>query len=302
MKTIIRLPGKLPLSIAMLFALLFAVLPVHAGPSTSTTELGEGLYLFRYADQQSIFLVGSDGVIATDPLSTEAATVYRAAIAAVTDKPVTYVAYTSSFFDRVPGGQVFVDEGAEIIAQENCKANLTATPHPDAMLPDRTYSDHLSISAGDVSLELYYFGQSYGTCLSVMIAKPANIMLVHNLVTPPVARVPQDPTIANYYLHNLLPFFVYVEELAAAEGVEQVVGSFAVEGAEPLAPVGLITEQRVFWDTLLRIVETEYNKGTPARAIPKKADMSPLEGYAGYDPRHIEIMMRRVYSLYRIGR
>jgi hypothetical protein len=114
--------------------------------------------------------------------------------------------------------------------------------------------------------------------------------------------VPQDPTIANYYLHNLLPFFVYVEELAAAEGVEQVVGTVAVEGAAPLAPVELITEQRVFWDTLLRIVEVEYNKGTPARAIPKKADMTPLSGYAGYDSRHIEIMMRRIYSLYRIGR
>jgi len=286
-----------------LVAALFATLPVYAGETfAETTRLGDGLYLFRYGSQQSIFLVGSDGVIATDPLSKEAASVYRAAIADVTDKPVNHVAYTSSFFDRVPGGQVFAEEGADFIAQENCKANLTMTPHPDAIVPDRTYTDHMSVSAGDVSLELYYFGQSYGTCLSVMIAKPANIMLVHTLVMPPVARVPQDPTLANYYLHNLLPFFVSVEELAAKENVEQIVGSTAVEGVAPLASVGLITEQRVFWDTLLRIVEVEYNNGTPARAIPKRADMSPLSGYAGYDPRHIEIMMRRIYSLNRIGR
>jgi hypothetical protein len=303
MKIIIRSLWTVP----CLVVCLLTALPVQAGEVlTETTKLGDGLYLFRYGNQQSIFLVGSDGVIATDPLSTEAATVYRAAIAEVTDKPVTHVAYTSSFFDRISGAQVFVDEGAEVIAQANCKSNLMATPHPDALLPDRTYTDHASISAGDVSLELYYFGQSYGTCLSVMIAKPANIMLVPTLVTPPVAMVPQDPTLANYYLHNLLPFFVYVEELAAAEGVEQVVGSIVmkggVEGSPPLASVELITEQRVFWDTLLRIVETEYNKGTRARAIPQKADMTPLSGYAGYDPRHIEIMMRRVYSLYRIGR
>jgi hypothetical protein len=300
MKIIIRSLWTAPYLLAFL-------LTAHAGEViTATTKLGDGLYLFRYGNQQSIFLVGSEGVIATDPLSKQAATVYRAAIAEVTDKSVTHVAYTNSFFDRVAGAQVFADEGGavvpEIIAQANCKSNLMATPHPEVLLPDLTYTDHASISAGDVSLELYYFGQSYGTCLSVMIAKPANIMLVHTLVTPPAAMVPQDPTLANYYLHNLLPFFVYVEELAAAEGVEQVVGSFAVEGAEPLAPVTLITEQRVFWDTLLRIVEGEYNKGTPARAIPKKADMTPLSGYAGYDPRHIEIMMRRVYSLYRIGR
>ena len=155
MKIIIRSLWTVP----CLVVCLLTALPVQAGEVlTETTELGDGLYLFRYGNQQSIFLVGSDGVIATDPLSMEASTVYRAAITEVTDKPVTHVAYTSSFFDRIPGAQVFVDEGAEVIAQANCKSNLMATPHPDTLLPDRTYTDHTSISAGDVSLELYYFG------------------------------------------------------------------------------------------------------------------------------------------------
>ena len=275
---------------------------VATEPEVQTTALGDGLYLFRYGKQQSIFVVGSDGVIATDPLSSEAAGAYRKEIAKVTDQSVTHVAYTSSFFDRITGGKIFADEGAEFVAHENCAANLAATPHAEAIVPNRTYTDHTSISAGDAALELYFFGQSYGTCLSVMIARPANIMLIHTLVTPPVAMVPADPTIANYYLHNLVPFFVYVEELAAHQGVEQVVGSITIDDSNPLAPAALITEQRVFWDTLLQIVRTEYDNGTPARVIPKKADMSPLSNYAGYDPRHIEIMMRRIYSLYRIGR
>lgn len=276
-------------------------LPLQAA-TPETLNLGDGVYVFRYGEQQSLFLVGTDRVIATDPLSKEAAKAYKSAVKGVTDKPITHVAYTSSFFDRVPGGRELAGERAEFVAQANCKANLEATPHPAAVIPTQTYTDQISIDAGDASLDLYYFGQSYGTCLSVMIFKPANVMLVHGLVTPPVAQVPDDPTIANYYLHNLVQFFVYVEELAAAEGVEQVVGSVAVKGEEVLAPVALITEQRVFWDTLLSIVEAEYNKGTPARAIPKKADMTPLKDYAGYDPRHVEIMTRRIYSLYRIGR
>jgi hypothetical protein len=287
--------------LACVVVFLSTALPLSAAVP-ETLSLGDGLYAFRYGGQQSLFLVGDDRVIATDPISKVAAKDYKAAIKAVTNKPITHVAYTSSFFDRVPGGRELAGRRAEFVAQENCKTNLEATPHPDAMLPTRTYTDKTSIDAGDASLDLYYFGQSYGTCLSVMIFKPANVMLVHGLVTPPVAKLPDDPTLANYYLHNLVPFFVYVEELAAAEGVKQVVGSVAVEDNETLAPVALITEQREFWDTLLRIVETEYNKGTPARAIPKKADMTPLEGYAGYDPRHVEIMMRRIYSLYRIGR
>jgi hypothetical protein len=276
-------------------------LPLQAATS-ETLSLGDGLYAFRYGEQQSLFLVGDDRVIATDPLSVEAAKAYKSAIRKVTKKRITHVAYTSSFFDRVPGGRELAGRRAEFVAQANCKTNLEATPHPDAVVPTQTYTDQLSIDAGAASLDLYYFGQSYGTCLSVMIFKPANVMLVHGLVTPPVAKVPDDPTIANYYLHNLVQTYVYIEELAAAEGVTQVVGSVAVEDGQTLAPVTLITEQREFWDTLLGIIETEYNKGTPARAIGKQADMTPLEGYAGYDPRHIEIMTRRIYSLYRIGR
>ena len=203
-----------------------------------TTDLGRGLYLFQYGSAQSIFVVGDSGVLATDPLSEKAARDYRDAIESVTNKPVKYVAYSSSFFDRVPGGRELADKGTRFVAQEGCLENLTATPHPDAVPPDLTYSDRLSLDVGGAGVDLYYFGQSYGTCLSVMIARPANIMFVHGLIAPPEARVPADPTLANYYLHNLLPFFVSVEELAAAEGVQQVVG-FGGSGrcASPLAPV-----------------------------------------------------------------
>lgn len=286
-----------------------------AAATYKTESLGDGLYVFRFGTRQSIFLVGDDAVIATDPLNAAAARIYRDEIARITDKRVKYVAYTSSFFDRIAGGGAFDDDNAIFVAQENCAANLQATPHPDIVDPDITYTDTYEITAGNVSLELHYFGQSYGTCLSVMIAQPANIMLVMNLVNPPAARVPEDPTLANYYLHNLVPFFESVEALAAERGVELVVGAFAI-GPEPgdqpaisstpglstMGPATLIGEQRVFWETLFDIVETEYDKGTPARMIPKRADMRPLAGYAGYSPRRVEIMMRRIYSLYRIGR
>ena len=68
------------------------------------------------------------------------------------------------------------------------------------------------------------------------------------------------------------------------------------------APVSLISEQRGFWETLLGAVVAEAEKGTPARAIGGNLDMTAFESFAGYDPRAIQIMTRRVYSLYRIGR
>ena len=286
-----------------LFASVFLWLSLPlAAADYGIKPLGDGLFIFHYDGKQSLFLIGDDGVIATDPQSAEAAKVYKRLIGVTRDKPITHVVYTSSFFDRAPGGRELAGPETEFVAQENCKANLELTPHPDAVLPTLTYTDSLSLDAGGASLDLYYFGQSYGTCLSVVIAKPANIMWIHGMVEPPVAKVPDDPTIASYFLHNIVPFFVYVEELAAREGVEQVVGSVVPETGAPLAPVSIIRDQREFWDSLLRVVEVEYNRKTPAQAIPKKADMTSLEKFAGYNPDHVGTMMRRVYSLYRIGR
>jgi hypothetical protein len=262
--------------------------------ATDETEaLGDGLYAFRIGMRRSIFLVGDEGVIATDPLNVEAATIYRQQIEKITDKPV------------------FKDEGATFVAHANCAANLTETPHPDVVMPDVTYTDRYEISVGERSLELFYFGLSYGNCLSVMIARPANIMLIANLVNPPKAAVPSDPTLANYYLHNLIDFFRSVENLAAERGVERVIGSFAAiqegrEGEPRLGPAtaaaSIIKDQRVFWEKMIDAVKTAFAAGAPARVIPKRIDWTQFSEYAGYDERNLEIMTRRVYSLHRIGR
>ena len=281
------------------------------GPAYEIEALGDGLHVFRLGSRQSIFLVGSDGVIATDPLNTQAAKLYREAIAEITNLPVKYVVYSNSFFDHVAGGESLAGPGTEFIAHENCAANLRVTPRADIVPPTQTYEDRYEVSAGDVGLTLYYFGPSYGNCLSVMIARPANIMYVSKLVTPPVARVPDDPTLGNYYLHNIVSFYQAVEALAAEQAVDQVVGAFAPEStgtdggtaAVPiLAPVALIAEQRRMWETLLDIARIEYEQKTPARVMQSSTDFERLAPYAGYDPQQVGIMMRRVYSLYRIGR
>lgn len=276
-----------------------------------TEAIGNGLYAFRIGMRRSIFLVGDAGVIAVDPLNVNAAKIYRQEIANITDQPVKFVAYSSSFLNHVIGGKIFKDEGATFVAQVNCAKNLAETPHPDVVMPDVTYTDMHKISVGSASLELFHFGLSYGNCLSVMIARPANIMMVANLVNAPRAGLPWDPTLANYYVHNLIPFFRSVEKLAAEHDVERVIGAFgtivdAPDGGPQLAPstapVSVVREQRDFWELLIGAVKIEFDAGSPARVIPKRVDMNQFSEYDGYNERNLEIMMRRVYSLHRIGR
>ena len=57
----------------------------------SVESLGRGVFLFRWLTgfYLSPFVVGARGVTAFDPISDTAAVAYRAAIASVTDLPIT---------------------------------------------------------------------------------------------------------------------------------------------------------------------------------------------------------------------
>ena len=101
-----------------------------------TEKIADNLYTFHFGGHRNIFLVTDDGVIATDPLTVSAAKYLRQEIAKITDQPVKYVAYSHSHWDHTVGGQVFKDEGAQFVAQEQCLSNMRETPHPDVVEPD----------------------------------------------------------------------------------------------------------------------------------------------------------------------
>jgi hypothetical protein len=228
----------------------------------------------------------------------------RQEIAKITEQDVKYVAYTNSFYDRSSGGKIFKDEGATFVAHEECAVELTETPSPDVVMPDITFQSDYTITLGEQTLDLHHYGPSYGLCFTVAVPGPANIIILSDIITPPTASLPRDPTIANYNLYALLDFFDQVGALATNSNIEQVAAGYAPlgEGYAPTAPVSLIAEQRRFWEVLLDEVEVQYNKKLPARVIPTQMDMTRFEEFSGFEPKYIQIMSRRVYSLYRIGR
>jgi hypothetical protein len=272
--------------------------------SDRTEDLGGGLYAFRSGDRRSFFLISTEGVIVVDPLNEAAATAMRQEITKITEQAVKYVAYTNSFYDRSSGGKIFKDEGATFVAHEECAVELTETPSPDVVMPDITFQSDYTITLGEQTLDLHHYGPSYGLCFTVAVPGPANIMILSDIITPPTASLPRDPTIANYNLYALLDFFDQVGALATNSNIEQVAAGYAPlgEGYAPTAPVSLIAEQRRFWEVLLDEVEVQYNKKLPARVIPTQMDMTRFEEFSGFEPKYIQIMSRRVYSLYRIGR
>src|SRR3984893_15303592 len=89
---------------------------------TKKVDGTDNVYVFRYSNHQSMFVVTSQGVIATDPISyLRPAKPYIDAIRAVTDKPIKYVIYSHHHYDHIAGGQPFKDLGATFIAHRRAK-------------------------------------------------------------------------------------------------------------------------------------------------------------------------------------
>lgn len=276
-----------------------------------TERLADGTYAFRQGAYRSLFLVGDRGVIVTDPVNPTFAAAMRKEITRVTDQPVRYVVYSHSHWDRIAGGGIFRDEGARFVAQERCAQNLKETPNPLVVPPDITYKDHYRVKVGSQAMELHYFGPSLDTCLSVIVAQPAKLMMVVGLVNPPQASIPWNPTVPDYQLWNFLPFFRATEELAAREGIETLVGGYISIGTgadgKPFlqpstGPIAALHGQREFWERLFGDVKAQLDAGVPPRAIIRKIDLASYQQYPRYSERSMEILVRRVASRYTTGR
>lgn len=283
-------------------------------PGTELEELAENLYTFRYGPYRSLFMVTEDGVIATDPISPEAAAEYREAIRSVTDQPVKFVVYSHAHWDHARGGQIFKDEGARFVAQERCVDNLRESPNADIIPPDITFADTYSVELGNQSLDLYYYGPSHGTCLIVMIPRPHKMIYTVDLVTPRPAGggyLPWDPQVADFQFFNAVEYLRSVEELVAEEDIDTIIGAHLVPlpggkgqfvAAPTTGPVVQITERRIFWEELMAAVKAEMDSGTESFMVSSRLDTTPWEGIRGYNKRKFKQLIDRIAAYYAIGK
>ena len=113
-------------------------------PPTFETKKVDGtdnVYVFRYQNSQSMFIVTPAGVTATDPIGygrPQAVNTYVEEIRKVTDKPIKYLVYSHHHPDHIAGGKPFKDAGAKIIAHKRAKERLAVLKDPHTVLPDET--------------------------------------------------------------------------------------------------------------------------------------------------------------------
>jgi glyoxylase-like metal-dependent hydrolase (beta-lactamase superfamily II) len=107
----------------------------QGAPERSITELRDGLYRAQNNQHFTVFLVTSDGIIVSDPISTQFAQWLKAELAQRFPVPVRYVLYSHHHWDHASGGAVFADT-AEFVGHETMADKLrlpaASTPLPEA--------------------------------------------------------------------------------------------------------------------------------------------------------------------------
>jgi glyoxylase-like metal-dependent hydrolase (beta-lactamase superfamily II) len=163
-------------AIGLGLTLMVSMASAQNAPAVSTKKVDgtDNVYIFRYGGHQAMFVVTSQGVIATDPISYQRpAKPYIDAIKAVTDKPIKYVIYSHHHYDHIAGGKPFKDLGATFIAHRRAKERLLDLKKqnallPDVVMPDQVVDDKKVIKLGDTTLELIYVGRNHSDNTLVM--------------------------------------------------------------------------------------------------------------------------------------
>ncbi len=150
---------------------------VHAQPPsqppfvTVKVEGTDNVYIFRAGNHQSMFVVTSAGVIATDPIGygrPQVASTYVDEIKKVTNQPIKYLIYSHHHFDHIAGGKPFKDAGARVLSHKRAKERLVALKDPHTVVPDETMDKSRIIKLGDTTLELTYVGLNHSDSSIVM--------------------------------------------------------------------------------------------------------------------------------------
>lgn len=172
------------------------------------TQIAGDLYRFQNNFHFSVFLVTPDGVIATDPINTEAATWLEAEITKRFNQPVKYLILSHDHRDHSSGGEVFADT-ATVVAHENAKAAIIGEKRPTAV-PDITFSDRMTVELGGKRVELIYVGRNHSNNSIVMLFPDERVLFVVDFIS--VKRLPFR-NLSDSYFPDLIDAIKRVEAL-----------------------------------------------------------------------------------------
>lgn len=152
-----------------------------------TFDLGHRTYMLEGFGGNTTIAIGQDGVIMVDSQFAPMHDKLKAAIAAVTPLPVRYLVNTHLHGDHTGGNALFAADGAVIVGHENLRkrmatgwthnlSGVTTPPAPEAALPQKTYSDSMTLEVGGRTAELTHLLNAHTDGDTYVYFRDANVL------------------------------------------------------------------------------------------------------------------------------
>lgn len=249
-----------------------------------TTRVADGVYQFRFIGHNTIFVVTPEGVIAFDPISTEAAAIYAEEIRRVApEASLAAIVYSHRDADHATGAGVLREAlgDAPIIAHANALGPLEEAANPDLPAPDSTFADRLELAGGAV--ELHYVGRSHSDDMAIGFLPEHGIAFAVDFVS------------ADRFGYQDLSSFYFPDMHDAIAGLLEIPFETIVFGHGPSGDRATIERQQQYYRDLTEAVQAAVDEGMTED---EAAAAVLLEDYSGWG-RYEDWREMNVRGMYR---
>ena len=271
--------------------------PPAQGPQIETRKVDgtDNVYMFRNQNSQAMFIVTSEGVMATDPVGygrPQGGAQYLAEIRKITNQPIRYVIYSHHHFDHIAGGGAFKEAGARVIAHRKAKERLEVLKDPNTILPDETVDTRRTITLGGTALELTYVGPNHSDSALVMRLPKERIVFVVDLL--PVGQLPGRGMIDFYPLEAEQS----IKQILAMDWERLIPGHPGVGGRLGTKKDAL--DQLTFLQDASAAVKAEAQKGRCWEPVESELKLPKYASWPGYEA-NLQFTLRRYCALWGRG-
>ncbi|HXF94370.1 MAG TPA: MBL fold metallo-hydrolase [Nitrospiraceae bacterium] len=252
-----------------------AVSAQEAKPIDELTKLAEDVFLFRHKAHQGLVVVTADGVIATDPISVEAATWLKAELKKLTAKPVRYVIYSHDHADHIAGGTVFADT-AVFVSHWRARQDLLEKKPVETPLPELTFTDRLFIDLGGKHVEAIHVGRNHSDNSVVVLLPRERVLFAVDFI--PVEAV------AYRRMRDSYP----EEWIESLKRVEQLDFDVLAPGHGPVGRKEHVRMFREYLEDLMREVRQAVLNGMSLEEAKQTIRLPKYEQWNGYPDWFLE--------------
>jgi cyclase len=157
------------------------------GVTIKTNKVSEGVYMLEGAGGNIGLSVGEDGAFIIDDQFAPLTPKIRAAVAALTNKPIRFVLNTHWHGDHVGGNENMAAAGAVIVAHDNVRKRMSTgqfmaamkkqvPPAPQKALPIITFTQDVTLYLNGDEIHVVYAGPAHTDGDAVIGFKKANVV------------------------------------------------------------------------------------------------------------------------------